>query len=69
LKEICCDEVGGRGRAWPRLNCPVIVANDADTSGCREKPAKNRESVPAASLRTGTGLGRNLGRQANDTAA
>jgi len=54
------------GRAWPRLNCPVIVASGADTNGCREKPAKNRESVPAASLRTGTGLGGIRGPQAND---
>jgi hypothetical protein len=54
------------GTAWPRLNCLVIVASDADTSGYREKPAKSRESVPDASLRIGTGLGRLRGLRGND---
>jgi hypothetical protein len=55
------------GRAWPRLNCLVIVASDADTNGYREKSTKSRESVPAASLRIGTGLGEIRGRHANET--
>ena len=59
-------EVGGGGRAWPRLNCRVIVARGAVTNGCREKPAKNREFVPAASLRIGTGHGEIRGHQSND---
>jgi hypothetical protein len=54
------------GTAWPRLNCLVIVASDADTNGYHEKPAKSRESVPAASLRIGTGLGRLRGLLRND---
>jgi hypothetical protein len=54
------------GTAWPRLNCLVIVASDADTNGYREKPAKSRESVPAVSLRIGTGLGRLRGLRGND---
>jgi hypothetical protein len=59
-------DVAGRGRAWPRLSCLVIVASDADTNGYLEKSARSRESVPAASLRIGTGLGEIRGRQAND---
>jgi len=37
-------------------------------NGCREKPVKNRESVPVANLRTGTSLGEILGHQVSDTA-
>ena len=55
------------GRAWPRSNCLVIVASDADTNGYREKSAKSRESVPVASLRIGTGLGEIRGRHENKT--
>jgi len=36
-------------------------------NGCRENPVKNREFVPAASLRTGIVLGGLRGRQTNDT--
>ena len=54
------------GRAWPRLNCLVIVASDADTNGYRGKPAKSRESVPAVSPRIGTGQGRLRGLRGND---
>ena len=51
-----------RGVAWLRSNYRVIAANDVDTNGCREKRAKNPESVPAVSLLTGIDRERIQGR-------